>query len=601
MTVKTPQDKKKQRIAHDLQPVAADAKELAREFGLDPYTVNYWIVDHDEMNELIAYGGFQERYPHWRWGMQYDRQQKQNQYMGGKAFEIVNNDNPSHAFLQMSNSLADQKAVITHVEAHADFFKNNRWFEDDPDAVDMLARHSRKIEQYMQDPDIGREAVERWIDHILCLEDNIDQHSPFIRGDDDPVKDDDVPNIADQVESLDLSDEVKEQVFDDDWLDAQGDEDSEMDEPERDLLAFLLKHGKAYDEEDGRAVEYEQWQLDVLEMLREEAYYFAPQKMTKIMNEGWAAYWESMMMGDEGFADADDLIEYADHQSAVLNSPGFNPYSLGKALWEYIENSVNRREVVDKLLRVEGITWENFHSEIDFQHVHETLDCRDSDDLVKKHYSLTKQQNQGFIKAIKRSELEEMARYIFDIDRYESVEDALADVDYEAGWKRMREVRETHNDISFVDEFLTQEFVDAQQFFAYEYNHNTDQMEVSSTDVDDVRKKLLLKLTNFGKPSIVAADWNYNNAGELLLEHQYNGVMLNLQQVEAVLKRMFELWGRPVCLKTIVKTSADGQDEEGRLFRYDGEEYEAAQLDWEDVEAIAADDVDYDTKPDEWL
>ena len=171
-----------QRVADSLEEVVDEANNLARKLGLNPYPVNYWIVDYDEMNELIAYGGFQQRYPHWRWGMKYDRQQKQGQFLGGKAFEIVNNDNPAHAFLQVSNTLADQKAVITHVEAHADFFNNNEWFglfADDPNAASMLARHAEAIEEFMQDPDIGRSEVERWIDHVLCLEDNIDQHSPY--------------------------------------------------------------------------------------------------------------------------------------------------------------------------------------------------------------------------------------------------------------------------------------------------------------------------------------------------------------------------------------------------------------------------------------
>ncbi len=57
-----------------------------------------------------------------------------------------------------------------------------------------------------------------------------------------------------------------------------------------------------YDADAERATEMEPWQKDVLDMLREEAYYFAAQKMTKVMNEGWAAYWESLMMGDERFA-----------------------------------------------------------------------------------------------------------------------------------------------------------------------------------------------------------------------------------------------------------------------------------------------------------
>ncbi|PSQ10028.1 AbrB family transcriptional regulator, partial [Halobacteriales archaeon QS_7_68_65] len=91
------------RIANDLQTPVEEAANLAGKLGLDPYPVNYWIVDHDEMNQLIAYDGFQTRYPHWRWGMKYDRQRKQTQFLGGKAFEIVNNDDPAHAFLQESN------------------------------------------------------------------------------------------------------------------------------------------------------------------------------------------------------------------------------------------------------------------------------------------------------------------------------------------------------------------------------------------------------------------------------------------------------------------------------------------------------------------
>ena len=38
------------------------------------------------------------------------------------------------------------------------------------------------------------------------------------------------------------------------------------------------------------------WQLDVLSIIRDEAYYFAPQGQTKIMNEGWASYWHSTIM-----------------------------------------------------------------------------------------------------------------------------------------------------------------------------------------------------------------------------------------------------------------------------------------------------------------
>jgi stage V sporulation protein R len=667
------------RTAASLGEPVTQAGRLAKRLGLTPYPVNYWIVDYDEMNELIAYGGFQQRYPHWRWGMAYDKQQKQSQFLGGKAFEIVNNDNPAHAFLQESNDRADQKAVITHVEAHADFFANNEWFDlfgsrertgetapdepvQTPDASAMLARHSETIEEYMQDPSIDRGAVERWIDHILCLEDTIDQHQAYapVGEDGDGFVDPEYADLADKVTNLSVSDEVKEQVFDQEWLEDQQPEDSTLTFPEspaKDVLAFLRKHGKQYDPDAGKAVEMTEWQEEILQILRREAYYFAPQKMTKVMNEGWAAYWESMMMGEEGFATDNEFILYADHQSMVLGSSGLNPYKLGKELWEYIENRENRREVIERLLRVEDITWRNFQERVDFADVQAQispaswvrqipahLDAIPANDhrvdadalaaardgeidierypwkvltyegLAERHYSLSKRQHRGFLAQISQDALERISRYMFDTDRYNSVADALADVEYTRGWDRMREIRESHNDVTFLDAFLSQEFVDQNDYFAYEYTHSTGQFQVSSTDVADVKKKLMLQFTNFGKPTILVEDGNYENKNELLLSHQYNGVVLDLDQAKATLKRVFELWGRPVNLLTIdaefdeheveVARRRDREpeaEEVGKRIRYDGDDLSVMQVDWEEVEHLAASGIDYDTKPDDWL
>ncbi|MFC4359228.1 SpoVR family protein [Halobium salinum] len=667
------------RVAASLEEPVREAGALARKLGLEPYPVNYWIVDHDEMNQLIAYGGFQRRYPHWRWGMGYDRQQKTDQFGMGKAFEIVNNDNPSHAFLQESNSLADQKAVITHVEAHADFFANNEWFgmfvEDaaSPDAAAMLERHAEAIANYMEDPEIDRGEVEAFIDAVLCLEDTIDQHRPFSEAG-SPRGSDEVEDIREKLSGMNISEDVRRQVFDEAWLERQETESAEptLEEPRKDVLAFLREHGMRYDEETERAEEMEPWQKDVLDMLREEAYYFAAQKMTKVMNEGWAAYWESLMMGDERFAGTDEFVTYADHQSRVLGSPGLNPYSLGMDLWEYVENSTNRREVADKLLRVEGITWRNFHDAVDFDAVeallkphpaidgvtaatledllelgpddprvdHDALeraiasrdgevDPEDEDyvdadrypwkvltyeGLAERHFSLNKRQNRGFLRRVRRSELERLTRYMFDDEKYASVEAALEDVDYGAGWDRMREIRESHNDVTFLDAFLTEEFVTENHYFTYEYTRASGDFRVTSSQYEDVKKKLLLQFTNFGKPSVAVYDDNFDNRGELLLGHQYNGVMLDLKQARGVLERTYDLWGRPVNLMTIVK-EYDEHDleiarrrnrepeptEAGKRVRYDGESFEVHELDADLEELIAATDVDYDTKPEDWL
>ena len=655
--------------ADSLEEPVAEAAALARKLGLDPYPVNYWVVDHDEMNQLIAYGGFQRRYPHWRWGMTYDRQRKQDQFGMGKAFEIVNNDDPSHAFLQESNTLADQKAVITHVEAHADFFRNNEWFsrfsgDGELDAAAMLERHAETIQRYIDDADIDREDVERFVDAVTCLEDTIDQHRPLSADPDtERVEPED---LRDRLDGMDLSAEVKGEVFDDEWLDDLAESEAaaaDLDRPRTDVLGFLREHGMVYDDDAGEAVEMESWQKDVLDLLRREAYYFAPQKMTKVMNEGHAAYWESLMMGEERFAGTDEFLTYADHQARVLGSPGMNPYKLGKELWEYIENTENRREVADKLLRVEGITWRNFHDAVDFERVQsllepaaaldtvrsdtladlaalpeddprvdwETLDRALSDPdavdvdtypwkvltyegLAERHFSLVKPQNRGFLRAIQRSELEQLSRYMFDSDKYGTVEAAIDDVDRTAGWNRMREIRESHNDVTFIDAFLSREFVADNDYFTYEYTHSTGDFRVASTDPDDVKKKLLLQFTNFGKPTVAVFDDNFENRGELLLGHRYNGIMLDIDQARDVVERVHELWGRPVNLMTIRK-EYDEHDvevarrrnrepeptERGVRIRYDGESFSEFDLDSELEERIQASDVDYDTKPDEWL
>ena len=649
------------REAAELAEPVERARELAEKLGLEPYPVNYWIVDYEEMNELIAYDGFQRRYPHWRWGMKYDRQQKQDQLGMGKAFEIVNNDNPCHAFLQESNAPADQKAVITHVEAHADFFRNNQWFgrfageDEQPDAAAMLERHAETIGKYVNDPEIDREEVERFIDAVLSLEDTIDQHRA-LTADRDTETDEDLPDMADRLDRLDISDEVRSQVFDEEWLDAQ-DSDG-LARPRPDVLGYLLEEGQEYDPEEGRSVERADWKDDVLELLRREAYYFAPQKMTKVMNEGWASKFESLMMSDEGFAGTDEFLTYADHMARVLGSGGLTPYKLGLELWEYVENRANRRAVIDKLLRVEGVTWRNFHDVIDFETVRaelepdpvvasidaDALEELDPDDpridadgleraqageidverypwavltyegLCERHFSLVKPQNREFIERVSRSELEATARYMFDDERYASVPEALEDVDRSAGWDRMREVRESHNDVTFLDAFLTPEFVTEGNYFTYEYSQATGDYRVASTDPAAVKRKLLLEFTNFGKPTIAVYDGNFRNRGELLLGHQYNGVALDEGQARATLERVFQLWGRPVNLATI-RTEYDDHElevarrrgrepdgeEVGVRIRYDGMSFEEHELDPELHEQLAADDVDYDTKPDDWL
>src|SRR5262245_51593611 len=134
-------------------------EKIAREFGLDFFPVVFEMLTYDQMNEIAAYGGFPSRYPHWRFGMEYEQLAKSYEYGLSKIYEMVINNNPSYAYLLEGNSLTDQKLVMAHVYAHVDFFKNNFCFRvTDLDARGAVVDPTRRVDNY--DPD------RRWIDKM---------------------------------------------------------------------------------------------------------------------------------------------------------------------------------------------------------------------------------------------------------------------------------------------------------------------------------------------------------------------------------------------------------------------------------------------------
>src|SRR5690606_5674796 len=84
--------------------------------------------------------------------------------------------------------------------------------------------------------------------------------------------------------------------------------------------------------------ELEDWQRDIMTMIREEMLYFWPQLETKIMNEGWATYWHQRIMREMDLT-TEEAIEYSKLNANVIQpSPtSINPYYLGLKIFEDIE------------------------------------------------------------------------------------------------------------------------------------------------------------------------------------------------------------------------------------------------------------------------
>ena len=103
--------------------------------------------------------------------------------------------------------------------------------------------------------------------------------------------------------------------------------DDRLELPTYDLLPFLVERAPL-----------ESHERELLRIIADEAEYFLPQRMTKVINEGWASYWHSKLLTG-GLLDASEIVEFADcHAGATAAAPGqLNPYKLGIELFRHAE------------------------------------------------------------------------------------------------------------------------------------------------------------------------------------------------------------------------------------------------------------------------
>lgn len=504
-------------LTAELERERVKIEKAAREVGLDFFDTIFELVTYDQLNQIAAYGGFPVRYPHWRFGMEYESLSKSYEYGLSKIYELVINNDPCYAYLMEGNEFLDQKLVMAHVFGHCDFFKNNYWFSPtNRKMMDNMANHATRVRRYMDR--YGIEVVENFIDLCLSLENLIDRYSPYNPKkmaeapkeiDNDPDEDgEDVQQIIQAPRDGRLRvhrNYMEKYINPPEFLAEQQQrrrQEAEQrgsvfpEKPEKDVLNFLLHYAPL-----------RPWQQDVLAIVREEAYYFAPQGMTKIMNEGWASYWHSKILTEKIMSDS-EIIDFADrHSGTMAMSPmGFNPYKVGIELFRNIEERWNKGQF--------GKQWE---------------EC---DDLTaKKNWD----QKTG------------------------------------KGRDKIFEVRKHYNDVTFIDEFLTEDFCVEHRFFVYKFNKRTGQYEVDTRDFKAIKKKLLFQLTNFGQPIISVVDANHNNRGELLLAHLFEGVEMQPDYMQETMKNLFKLWTRPVNVATVM-------DGDPKIVSFDGTEFKQQSL-----------------------
>lgn len=244
--------------------------EIARGFGLDFYPMRYEICPSEIIYTIGAYG-MPTRYAHWSFGKQFHKMKIQYDFGLSKIYELVINSNPCYAFLLDSNSLIQNKLIVAHVLAHCDFFKNNiRFHNTNRDMVESMAATADRIRQY--EIEHGKKEVEVFLDAVLSIEEHIDPallhpaNTIEMEEEEEIVKP--IASPYDDLWGLDKKEEKKEPV--------KKKYKKFPSHPQKDILLFIQQYSR----------ELEDWQRDILTMIREEMLYFWPQLETKIMNEG---------------------------------------------------------------------------------------------------------------------------------------------------------------------------------------------------------------------------------------------------------------------------------------------------------------------------
>jgi stage V sporulation protein R len=236
-----------------------------------------------------------------------------------------------------------------------------------------------------------------------------------------------------------------------------------------------------------------EWEKDVLSVIWQQAQYFMPYRRTKIMNEGWATFWHQRIMQRlfrEGFLTAEEHGTYNLYNARVK---AHHPRQVNP----YLLGSAMFESIEDR--------WNKGRF------------GREYDECVDRHRRDAWDTGAGL------------------------------------GLARLFDVRRTHMDWFFVDEFLDRDVVERLEMYSYLEKEGEDAIEtvVEDTDWRRVKAALVQSLMNWGVPRILVVDGDYQGGRRLYLKHVFEGLPLDDEYARRTLQYCGALWGRPVHLETV--------------------------------------------------
>ena len=325
------------------------------EMGLDIYPNQIEVITAEQMLDAYASTGMPQMYRHWSFGKQFAREEAL--YRRGQralAYELVINSDPCINYIMEENSMTMQVLVMAHAAmGHNHFFKNNYLFKQWTDAESILDYMSF-AKRYVAECEerFGIEAVEQVLDSAHALMSQGVSRHPTRRK---------AKTLAKERQRELQRREYEQETYSDLWRTlprASEPEEAEakapesagrLSLPEENILYFLEK----------MAPKLEDWQRELLRVVRMMAQYFYPQRQTKMMNEGCATFvhYEILnRMYERGQITEGSMLEFLHSHSSVVMQPrfdqpfysGLNPYALGFAIMRDIKRMCEEPDAEDR-------------------------------------------------------------------------------------------------------------------------------------------------------------------------------------------------------------------------------------------------------------
>jgi stage V sporulation protein R len=297
--------------ADDLQKVDDDCQAIAAELGFAMPPITYHLLRATEIYD-IASRGLPGRYSSSRFGAVYSQQHGDYRMGRSRIYELIVNTDPVNAYLLDGNSIVAQTLVIAHCAGHAWFFGNNRWFDATDRAILPRVRSAaERIDAHMAA--IGRDRVEDFIDACEAIAVHQPQAQLIRRAQPSPPE-----HRVGRYDALFPEEVAADRARVEDEKVAR--RRRHPAEPEGDLLGFI----------EHNAPSLEDWQRDVISIVRAEQAYFLPQMRTKVLNEGLAVLCHQEIV-QRLFLPAGQYWEYEQLNASVVqpHRQQVNPYNLG--------------------------------------------------------------------------------------------------------------------------------------------------------------------------------------------------------------------------------------------------------------------------------